>query len=271
MLGLHGSGASWRGLGSVGSGLQHRGDRHPDELAEAVRAAVCDDELVQIIGRVRGVNRSAADPVEVVVFGNIPLPVEVDAFEAWTPPGLDDRMLAQGAWLESAGDAARAYGLGRKALDKARERMATISYKRFPYENVANLQTARYRRAGPGFTEQRLVFDPRLVPEPRAWLEDRLGKLAAFEVDQVPASQPVTVETPSWALCGGKLPPELQPVIRSEIAAIGLSQRALAERIGINQPHLANYLRGHDPLAPDKAERLQAVLAETPRRQLRLV
>ena len=37
-------------------------DRHPDPLAEAVRASIAEGELLQSIGRARGLNRTEADP-----------------------------------------------------------------------------------------------------------------------------------------------------------------------------------------------------------------
>ena len=40
---------------------------------------------------------------------------------------------------------------------------------------------ATYQRKGPGRAEQRMVYDPRRVPDARAWLEGRLGPLAHFE------------------------------------------------------------------------------------------
>ncbi len=45
-------------------------DRPPDELAEAVRVAIAETELIQPAGRVRGVNRTEAKPVEVVLLTN---------------------------------------------------------------------------------------------------------------------------------------------------------------------------------------------------------
>lgn len=41
-------------------------DRHPDPLAEAIRWQICKGALVQIIGRGRGVNRTADNPLDVL-------------------------------------------------------------------------------------------------------------------------------------------------------------------------------------------------------------
>ena len=45
-----------------GTGYAVEGDLHPDPMAEAVRWQICEGELVQAIGRARGVNRTACDP-----------------------------------------------------------------------------------------------------------------------------------------------------------------------------------------------------------------
>jgi hypothetical protein len=50
-------------------------DRHPDPICEAVRWHICEGELVQIIGRARGINRTEADPVDVLVMTDAPLPL----------------------------------------------------------------------------------------------------------------------------------------------------------------------------------------------------
>jgi hypothetical protein len=46
---------------------------HPDALAEAVRWASCEAELVQAIGRGRGIHRTAANPLKVVLMTSAPL------------------------------------------------------------------------------------------------------------------------------------------------------------------------------------------------------
>ncbi len=87
-------------------------DRHPDPTVEAIRWQVCEGELVQIIGRVRGVNRSEDDPVDVLVLTDAPLPMPVSAtLQAadLSPNPVDLMMGAGGVFLENAADAAAAY------------------------------------------------------------------------------------------------------------------------------------------------------------------
>jgi hypothetical protein len=47
--------------------------RHPDPHAEAVRRSICEAELTQAVGRVRGVWRTAANPVDVFILTDVPL------------------------------------------------------------------------------------------------------------------------------------------------------------------------------------------------------
>ncbi|MHB0708004.1 DUF7146 domain-containing protein, partial [Roseomonas mucosa] len=101
--------------------------RHPDPVAEAIRWQVCEGELVQAIGRVRGVNRTAANPATVLVLCSLPLPVAVEPV-SWAelePTATDCMLAAAGVALENAADAARAFPdlwPSAEAARKARQR-----------------------------------------------------------------------------------------------------------------------------------------------------
>ena len=86
------AGALFRHLPEGGYGRELRGVRmrdgssravrvmtHTDEKAELLRAAICDDEVLQAIGRGRGVNRTGANPLEVHVLADVALPLVHDA------------------------------------------------------------------------------------------------------------------------------------------------------------------------------------------------
>ena len=56
---------------------------HEDPRAEAIRAAICDDEVIQAIGRGRAVNRTAQTPLEIHLLANLALPLVHDELRAW--------------------------------------------------------------------------------------------------------------------------------------------------------------------------------------------
>jgi putative DNA primase/helicase len=61
-----------------GQGRRALVSRHPDPLAEAVRFAICEGELLQAVGRGRGVQRTAETPLEVLLLTNVPIPIPID-------------------------------------------------------------------------------------------------------------------------------------------------------------------------------------------------
>ena len=71
-----------------GTGRRALALRHPDPLVEAVRFAICEGELLQAVGRGRGVRRMAESPLEVLILTNVPIPIPVDEVIAWR--GLSD-------------------------------------------------------------------------------------------------------------------------------------------------------------------------------------
>jgi putative DNA primase/helicase len=176
-------------------------DRHPDPLAEAVRWSIAEADLVQNIGRPRGVNRTAENPVEVVLLGNVPVPgLPIDELRQWERPSVDDEIFARfGAALESAGDAATVAGLTRKAVLRARENEEQPN-RGWPHSRIKDLYTemgptsrphlckATYQLAGPGRARRRVVYDRRRIADLEGWLTERLGPLAYF--GEVEAEQP---------------------------------------------------------------------------------
>lgn len=80
-------------------------ERHPDILAEAVRWSICEGELMQAIGRGRGVNRADDTPLNIDVLAAYPLPIavqEADRFEEFEPSPVD-LMAARGVILKDTG------------------------------------------------------------------------------------------------------------------------------------------------------------------------
>jgi putative DNA primase/helicase len=92
-----------------GSGVAVTCDQHPDALAEALRWQVCEAEVGQAIGRGRGVNRTAETPLDIGILADVVLPLTIDQVEEWAVPGLEVEMEAEGIWLESPTDMAKAW------------------------------------------------------------------------------------------------------------------------------------------------------------------
>lgn len=164
---------------------------------------------MQAIGRGRGVNRTAADPLDIDIIANVVLPLTVDAAEPWSPPGEEIEMQIEGIVLDSPADMAATWpeiwpsdGAARNwvyrhsgaAADKGHT--VTEPYKDHSYIGFCDGVRFRYQRPGPRQKWRTGAYDPAVVPDPRAWLESRLGPIAGFHIletaqpDAAPASPP---------------------------------------------------------------------------------
>jgi len=161
-------------------------DAHPDAFAERVRHAICEDQVVQGTGRPRAVNRTADNPVELVILGNLPLDIDVDQALEWYPPSKDEELWANyGVWAESAGDAAKILGVSRGAVKMSRDReVGNIPYIGPYIENVTNLCLATYQLRGPGRRKQHVVWDTRTISNVERFLTAGLGELASLDIEQ---------------------------------------------------------------------------------------
>lgn len=183
-------------------------DRHPDPLAEAIRWTICEGQLLQIIGRGRGVNRTARDPLDVLVLSDVPLPLPVaETMPAATlDPTQPARMLAEGGVaLENSGHAFQAYRRLWPSSDAARQAFLREKSATFPYEEsqlgkCRSLRRVAYQVARQGQRAAVAWFDPLVVPDPEAWLADRLGPLAWCRPDEL---------VPVVPGCMAELPPEV--------------------------------------------------------------
>jgi len=74
---------------------------HPDGNSEIMRWLICEAELIQCIGRVRGVNRTADTPVQIDIIGTVPLPFMVNEVMNWgeAKPDPYDIMAGRGVVL----------------------------------------------------------------------------------------------------------------------------------------------------------------------------
>ena len=94
-----------------GRGIAVEGTHHPDPRVEALRSAICEAGLIQAIGRGRGVNRTANNPLQIDILTNVALPLEVDEVAIWDriQPGSAQMMAAEGAVPLTYADMAAAY------------------------------------------------------------------------------------------------------------------------------------------------------------------
>ena len=186
-----------------GDGVRHasgvavgiEADRHPDPTCEAIRWQVCEGELMQIVGRGRGVNRMEDDPLDVLVMSDAPLPIPVaETLQAadLMPSPADLMLAAGGVVFENATDAAAAYPQlwdTRNAANHALKRWRA-EWKQRPADGAipllesiirglapsgALVGRADYQRAGVRMSAPVAWFDPALVPDVARWLTERLG------------------------------------------------------------------------------------------------
>lgn len=183
-------------------------DAHPDAMVEQLVWQKCVGQLMQAIGRGRGTRRTAANPLDVVVMTNTVLPIPIDDFllAEDIEPSLDDLQIAAGGVAFDGGEAAAgAYpGLWPSAeafrMAKAREKDALNVNSRFQDQCVTNpykyiytglLRTGRetarlqitFQIAGERRRPQSAFYDPALCPDPKAFIEEKLGALAWISVE----------------------------------------------------------------------------------------
>lgn len=166
-------------------------DIHPDQTCERIRSRICAGELVQAIGRGRGVNRGPDDPVEVLVLGDAVLPVPVDDFlpDEDLKPSPTDLMLSEGGIaFEDGSSASLAYpalwrtaGAYREAV--RRRRCVTNSYKYITIGERDAPLPVTFQVEGKGQKPQRAWIDPRRVANPAAAIAAMVGPLVMFRVE----------------------------------------------------------------------------------------
>ena len=129
--------------------------------------------------------RSSATPLDIDILADVVLPLSVDRVKEWATPGKAIEMLAEGVWLESPADMARAWPAvwetPRAAKEwgvRSQEHGTDLLYRSLSIEGWSRV---RYQRAGAKQRWKEARFDPAVVPDPRGWLEARLAPLVGFE------------------------------------------------------------------------------------------
>ena len=166
--------------------------------AELIRQAVTEAAIVQAVGRARGVNRSAANPVEIwMILSDTVVPLALDAVTEFADlePNKIDIMIERGIVPAYSADAAKVYpdlwptsqaarkAYSRDGLDVARNRRrsVTTSYE-YRFIRPSHTPLIRYQPKGPGQKSRIALIDASNASGARARIEGALGELAAFEL-----------------------------------------------------------------------------------------
>ena len=159
---------------------------HSDPQGEVLRGAICDDELIQAIGRGRGVNRTAANPLEVHLLADVALPLVHDRVLAWETvvPDVFQRMLLAGMAVDSPADAVALYPGLFTNEKQAQKKFERAGFKRqIPLRDIyreMSLKSAAYRRPGRGRSWQHCWWLDASSDAARDTLARVLGPLAAW-------------------------------------------------------------------------------------------
>ena len=156
-----------------GSGIGTRGDLHPDRMVEAIRWQVLEGELVQALGRGRGVNRTPETPLDADLLFDAALPITVNKVSIWERPSLLLETAAEGVMLITPKDMVRLWP-EIWPNDKAADRTLRQGVPVLP-----GFVQVSYQLKGPKMKLRVGYFDPAIIPDPHAWLETNLGPLVA--------------------------------------------------------------------------------------------
>ena len=221
-------------------------EEHADSIAEAVRWSICEGELIQAMGRGRGVNRTAVNPLEIDLLTDVVLPVTVDAMVSWPElrPNRRDVMALSGIVLENAADMAVCFPelwLTREAAKKDSQRKGTNDYYRDLYNSKLSPSSVEvtYRPEGAGHRARTARVDLARIPDPEAWLTNRLGPLAQFEMRAIAGADAAMTATRDVARLNAvfcRLTVNMQALLASRRAVLD----ALASRLEARKPAVAS-------------------------------
>lgn len=224
-------------------------EEHADPIAEAVRWCICEGELIQAMGRGRGVNRSAATPLEIDLLTDVVLPVTVDALVPWSElrPTRRDLMALSGIVLGNAADMAACFlelWPTREAAKKDGQRKGTNDYYIDLHNSRLSPSSAEvtYRPEGPSHRARTARVDLFRIPDPETWLTNRLGPLASFEICHIAGADsdaPGAADAARLDTLASRLTASMQAVLAARRAALdALSARLEAAKpVALRRPH----------------------------------
>jgi putative DNA primase/helicase len=171
-------------------------NQHPDWRVETIRWLICEAELTQALGRGRGVRRTAANPLRIEILCSIPLAIEVDEVATWDDlqPSLVRVMWARGVVPLSYRDMAAVHDdlfVSQRAAETAMQREAakltegrkgtqTLNSRECLLRVCVGFESIPYRRAGSRGPATELLYMPAKIPDPEAWLTERLGPVTVL-------------------------------------------------------------------------------------------
>ena len=172
-----------------GSGIAVDCDEHPDPMAEMVRFQLCEAEMIQAIGRARGINRTADNPVDVDIVADVCLPITVNEVSLWwwtKPTPLIETAALDGVVLTSPVDLTRCW----PALwpnTRAADRMLVQLKRERPLMEMRQLlkgwRAVTYQPTGNGQRQRVGYFDHMMIADPKTWLEAKIGPLRSYAED----------------------------------------------------------------------------------------
>jgi putative DNA primase/helicase len=157
-----------------------RCDQHPDPFVESIRWLVCEAELVQALGRGRGINRTAETPLDIDILSNVVLPIAVNEVVYWKAPSLLIETAMDGVMLTSPADMVKLWPHiwpNTKAADRTLKQGVP---------DLPGFERVEYQLKGAKMNRRWALFDRSLIPDPLAWLGAQLGALAAGTLGQIP-------------------------------------------------------------------------------------
>ena len=162
-----------------------------DPSLESIRRAITDAEVIQAVGRARGVNRTADNPARIFVLNDVVLPFSVDTLTSWREitPDVVEKMLGRGAALLSPSDACRVYPdlfcseeAAKKALRRAQVTRGQTPIITTYMDLSPSAFLIRYQARGARQKKREALCMPGRIDWLRDQLEQVHGPLACFEV-----------------------------------------------------------------------------------------
>ena len=163
------------GIGVEGqgdNGVATKGDLHPDPFVEAVRWQIHEGELMQALGRARGINRTDETPLDIDLLFDTCIPVSVNEVVLWEPPSLLIETAAQGVMLTSPGDMVK---LWPELWSNEKAAYRTLEHGDVPL--LPGFIPVSYHLAAGKMKPRIAHFNMALIPDPTSWLQERLGKV----------------------------------------------------------------------------------------------